>query len=55
MQDVPSIVIIFSILAIGADETAGSATDLGNSYIEAAYSLYGHLVSNRLRPHYFLN
>lgn len=46
MQDVPSIVIIFSILAIGADETAGSATDLGNSYIEAAYSLYGHLVSN---------
>lgn len=46
MQDIPSIVIIFSILAIGADETAGSATDLGNSYIEAAYSLYGHLVSN---------
>lgn len=42
----PSIVSIFSILAIGADETAGFATDFGNSYIEAAYSLYGHLVAN---------
>lgn len=45
-QDVSSIVCIFTILAIGADETASSATDLGNSYIEAAYSLYGHLVAN---------
>lgn len=42
----PSIVSIFSILAIGADETAGFATDFGNSYIEAAYSLYGHLIAN---------
>ncbi|KAG6360018.1 hypothetical protein INS49_011074 [Diaporthe citri] len=49
-QDVPSIVIIFSILAIGADETAGSATDFGNSYLEAAYSLYGHLVASPYLP-----
>lgn len=49
-QDVPSVVCIFSILAIGADEIAGSATDFGNSYIEAAYSLYGHLVANPYLP-----
>lgn len=45
-QDVPSVVFIFTILAIGADETAGSATELGNSYIEAAYSFYSHLVAS---------
>jgi hypothetical protein len=45
-QDVSSLVCIFTILAIGADEAAGTATDLGNSYIEAAYSLYGHLVAS---------
>ncbi|KAK2607161.1 hypothetical protein N8I77_005863 [Diaporthe amygdali] len=45
-QDVPSIVSIFAILAIGADEAAGSATEFGSSYIQAAYSLYGHLVAN---------
>lgn len=46
----PSVVSIFSILAIGADETAGSATDFGNSYIDAAYSLYGHLVASPYLP-----
>lgn len=37
---------LFAILAIGADEAAGSATDFGKTYIEAAYSLYGQLVAN---------
>lgn len=49
-QDVPSVVSIFAILAMGADETAGSSTDFGNSYIEAAYSLYGHLVASPYLP-----
>lgn len=49
-QDVPSVVSIFAILAMGADENASSSTDFGNSYIEAAYSLYGHLVASPYLP-----
>lgn len=45
-QDVPSVACIFAVLAMGADETAGAATDLGTVFIEAAYSLYAHLIAS---------
>lgn len=44
----PVVAIIFSIIAIGADEAAGAATENGKTYLTAAYSLYGHLVA---KPH----
>lgn len=41
------VVTIFAILCIGADEMEGVATDLGEVYLTAAYSLYGPLMAHR--------
>jgi len=41
---IPQLVSIFSIIVIAADEAAGEITELGNAYLDAAYSLFPHLV-----------
>ncbi|KAI0485015.1 fungal-specific transcription factor domain-containing protein [Xylariaceae sp. FL0804] len=43
--DIASLVTIYCVISIGADEAAGHITDVGTTYLEAAYGLYGHLVS----------
>ncbi|KAJ9144566.1 3-hydroxybenzoate 6-hydroxylase 1 [Pleurostoma richardsiae] len=40
---IPQLVSIFSIIVIAADEAAGEITELGNAYLDAAYSLFAHL------------
>lgn len=44
-SDIPSLVCVYCIASIGADETSGKATDVGRSYLKAAYGLYAHLVA----------
>ncbi|KJR88126.1 uncharacterized protein SPSK_07103 [Sporothrix schenckii 1099-18] len=41
---VPRLVIIFAIVAIGTEEAAGAPTELGSTFVTAAYSLLAHLV-----------
>lgn len=42
---IPQLVSILSIVAIGADEAAGVPTELGGTYVSAAYSLFAHLIA----------
>ncbi len=42
---IPQLVSIFSIIAIASDEAAGQRTDLGDTYLTAAYSLFAHVVA----------
>jgi hypothetical protein len=44
-EDVPILITCFIVIAIGADEQAGAITELGTTFLTAAYSLYAHLVS----------
>lgn len=41
----PTLAVTYAILALGSAELAGQATPLSTSYLTAAYSLYGHLIS----------
>ncbi|KAI1335072.1 fungal-specific transcription factor domain-containing protein [Xylariaceae sp. FL0016] len=43
--DIAALAAIYAIISIGADESAGAITDAGSTYLEAAYSFFGHLVS----------
>ncbi|CAK7210579.1 hypothetical protein SEUCBS140593_000878 [Sporothrix eucalyptigena] len=46
-DDIPGLVVLMSILAIGADEGAaeGNVTEAGRTYVMAGFSLYSHLVA----------
>jgi hypothetical protein len=49
-SQVPQLAIVFSIIAIAADETAGRPTELGYKYLSAAYNLFAHLVASPYLP-----
>ncbi|KAK7993682.1 g protein-coupled receptor protein [Apiospora arundinis] len=44
-SDVPALVSIYLIMSIAADEAAGSLTETGTRFLDAAYSFYGHVVA----------
>ncbi|KAK8063621.1 hypothetical protein PG996_008273 [Apiospora saccharicola] len=44
-NDVPALVSIYLIISIAADEAAGSITETGTKFLDAAYSFYGHVVA----------
>lgn len=44
-KDYPHLACLYSLFSASADELEGHPTDIGASYLEAAYSLYGHLVA----------
>ncbi|KAK8116751.1 uncharacterized protein PG998_005032 [Apiospora kogelbergensis] len=44
-SDVPALVSIYLIISIAADEAAGSITETGTKFLDAAYSFYGHVVA----------
>ncbi|TPX08026.1 uncharacterized protein E0L32_010226 [Thyridium curvatum] len=43
-DDVPRIVIVLTVLAIGADEGSEDLTDISNAYLTTAHGLFAHLV-----------
>lgn len=44
-KDYPHLAILYALFSSSADELAGELTDVGTSYLEAAYFLYAHLVA----------
>lgn len=44
-SDVPALVSVYLIISIAADEAAGSITETGTRFLDAAYSFYGHVVA----------
>lgn len=44
-SDIPSLASIYCVVSLGADETSGTVTEMGNSFLTAAYGLYAHLVA----------
>jgi len=42
--DIPVLACIYGVASLGADETAGALTEVGDSYLSAAYRLYAHLI-----------
>ncbi|KAH7555928.1 fungal-specific transcription factor domain-containing protein [Bipolaris maydis] len=43
---IPQLIVIFSIITLGADEAAGEPTEWGGTYLSAAYSLFAHLIAS---------
>lgn len=43
--NVTNLSIIYAVICIGVDETAGRLTKMSTTYLTAAYGLYGHLVA----------
>lgn len=46
ISQVPSLVIIYAIISIGADEVNTRLSETSTRYLTAAYSLYAHLVAS---------
>jgi hypothetical protein len=44
-SDIPSLACIYCVICLGADESSGTVTEMGNSFLTAAYGLYAHLVA----------
>lgn len=44
-KDYPQLASLYALFSASADELEGHPTNVGASYLEAAYSLYGHLVA----------
>ncbi|CAI4215902.1 unnamed protein product [Parascedosporium putredinis] len=47
---VPQLVAIYALVVLGADEMAGELTAVGETYLEAAYSLLAHLTAAPYLP-----
>lgn len=43
-SDIPNLACVFAVISLGADEAAGATTEIGTTFLKAAYSLYPHLV-----------
>lgn len=45
LSQVPTLVCIYSIICISADEETGTVTEIGTHFLNAAYSLLAHVIS----------
>ncbi|KAF4833001.1 putative transcriptional regulatory protein [Colletotrichum tropicale] len=45
LSQVPTLVCIYSVICISADEETGTVTEIGTHYLTAAYSLLAHVIS----------
>lgn len=44
-RDLAALATIYSVISIGTDEFEGNMTEAGETYIQGAYTLLGHLAS----------